>query len=368
MTKMANSVYLHIPFCKSICSYCDFCKVFYNEEICSKYLDRLKEEIINNYNNEELYTLYIGGGTPSTLSINNLNKLFDIVKLFRLDYVKEFTFECNIQDINEELLSILKSNKVNRLSIGIETVNKEGQELLNRVYSKEDITSRINLAKKYFNNINLDLIYAYKDETLDVLKEDLEFITSFNPEHISCYSLILEEHTKLYIDKIKPIDEELDNKMYYFICKYLKEMGYNHIEVSNFAKDGFNPLHNLVYWDNKEYYGFGCGASGYINNKRYSNSRSITKYLDGIIDREYEDIDINKNMEYEMILGLRKIKGVSISEFYNKFNKDIKEVFDIDNLIKEGLLNIDEDYIYIPEDKIYISNSILVNFIGGVSD
>lgn len=363
-----KGVYIHIPFCRSICSYCDFCKVLYKQEWVIPYLKKLNREIKDLYMDDKIDTIYIGGGTPSSLSLEELEILFKIVTIFNTE-LKEFTFECNLNDINENLLKVLKENNVTRLSIGIETFNEDLQILIKREHTFEEAKEKIDLCRKYgFNNINLDLMYAYKDETLDVLKEDLEFITSFNPEHISCYSLILEEHTKLYIDKIKPIDEELDNKMYYFICKYLKEMGYNHIEVSNFAKDGFNPLHNLVYWDNKEYYGFGCGASGYINNKRYSNSRSITKYLDGIIDREYEDIDINKNMEYEMILGLRKIKGVSISEFYNKFNKDIKEVFDVDNLIKEGLLNIDEDYIYIPEDKIYISNSILVNFIGGVSD
>ena len=362
---MANSIYIHIPFCSSICSYCDFCKVFYNEELASNYLDTLKKEVIDNYNNEELYTLYIGGGTPSSLSLSNLNKLFDIIKLFNLSNIKEFTFECNIQDINRDLLKLLKDNKVNRLSIGIETINKEGQLLLNRVISKDDITDKIILAKEYFDNINLDLIYAYKGETLEILKEDLDFITSFEPEHISCYSLILEEHTKLYIDKIEPIDEELDNKMYEYIMSYLKEMGYNHIEVSNFAKEGYKPLHNLVYWDNKEYYGFGAGASGYINGIRYSNTRSITKYINGELNRDIEEVDINKDMEYEMILGLRKIEGVNKKTFLNKFNKDIKQAFDIERLIDEGLLKENEEYIFIPENNIYISNSILVNFIGG---
>jgi len=365
---MANSIYIHIPFCKSICSYCDFCKVFYNEEIASKYLDSLKKEVIDNYKNEELNTLYIGGGTPSSLSINNLNKLFEIVKLFRLDNIKEFTFECNIQDINKELLNILKSNKVNRLSIGIETINKEGQELLNRVYSKEDITSKINLAREYFDNINLDIIYAYKDETIEVLKEDLDFITSFKPEHISCYSLILEEHTKLFIDNIEPIDEDLDSDMYYYIRDYLKDMSYNHIEVSNFAKKGYEPIHNLVYWNNEEYYGFGVGASGYIDNKRYSNTRNINKYINSDLNRDIELIDDNKKMEYEMILGLRKIDGVNKKDFYNKYNKNIKDVFKIDKLIDDGLLIEDNNNIYIPEDKLYISNSILVNFIGGVNE
>ena len=195
---MVSSCYIHIPFCKSICSYCDFCKVFYSDELCHKYLDALKKEIIDKYKKEELNTLYIGGGTPSSLSKDNIEYLFDIINLLNISKVKEFTFECNVSDINKDLLNILKSNKVNRLSIGVETINKEGQILLDRVISKEEITDKINLAKKYFDNINIDLIYAYKDETIDILKDDLDFITSFNPTHISTYSLIIEEHTELF--------------------------------------------------------------------------------------------------------------------------------------------------------------------------
>ncbi len=362
---MTNSVYIHIPFCKSICSYCDFCKIYYDEKICHDYLDSLKNEINLRYKGEKVETVYIGGGTPSSLSLSNIEYLFDIIKVFNIENLKEFTFEFNVLDINRDILELLKKNHVNRISIGIETINREGQLLLNRVYSKEEITERINLAKEYFDNINLDLIYAYKDETIDILKEDLDFITSFNPTHISTYSLIIEEHTELFNKGIVPIDEELDSKMYDYIRKYLKKLGYNHIEISNFAKEGYRPLHNLVYWNNEEYYGFGAGASGYINDIRYTNTRNVFKYIKNDYKYLEDNLTISDKIENELILGLRKIEGISIKEFKDKYNIDIREVYDIDTLIDKGYLINEDDRLYIPEDKLYVSNSILLNFIGG---
>ena len=361
---MCNSIYIHIPFCKNICSYCDFCKIYYDEDICSKYLDALKKEVLDRYKNEEIYTLYIGGGTPSSLSIDNIKQLFDVVRLFKLDKLKEFTFEFNVQDMDEYKLSFLKDNKVNRLSIGVQTINKDGQILLKRECSKEEIEEKVKLARKYFDNINIDLIYAYPNENMDILKEDLDFITGLDPEHISCYSLIIEDHTVIGNSNIEYIDDELDLNMYEYIRKYLKDMGYNHIEVSNYSKEGYEPLHNLVYWTNNHYYGFGAGASGYIDKIRYTNTKSVFKYIDG--DYKYEESVLEEKdiIENEMILGLRLIKGIDKKEFYNKYNKNIEDVYDIKKLIKDGLLIDDGNRIYIPEDKIYVSNSILINFIG----
>ena len=278
---MTSSVYIHIPFCNSICSYCDFCKLLYNENIVDKYLDSLEKEIKDNYKNEIINTLYIGGGTPSSLNIKELNKLFDIIKIFKINKKYEFTIEMNLSDINEEKLKLFKENGVNRISIGVESVNPKYFEFLNRKSNKNEVISKIELVKKYFNNFNIDLMYAFPNEEIKEVIDDLSFIISMNPTHISIYSLIIEEHTKIFIDKITPIDEELESKMYYNIIKELKKNGYNHYEISNFAKEGFESVHNQVYWNNEHYYGFGLGASGYISNIRYTNTRSINKYLDG---------------------------------------------------------------------------------------
>ena len=360
---MINSIYIHIPFCRKICSYCDFCKMYYYEDIASKYLDTLEKEIAN-YDLKGTYkTLYIGGGTPSALSIDNLNKLFAITRNIKLSSDYEFTFECNIDDISKEKLELLKENRVNRLSIGVETTNDKLQKLINRSHTKEEISTNINLAKEYFSNINIDLIYAIPGETIDILKDDLDFITSFEPNHLSIYSLIIEEHTKLFIDKTLPIDEELDNKMYYFIIDYLSKKGYHHYETSNFSKEGNESKHNLTYWNNEGYYGFGMGASGFIDKYRYTNTRSINKYLNNNYLSSKEILDEKIMMQNEMILGLRKTRGVDLTKFKEKYHKDVKEVFDIDRLINEKLLEINDNYIYIPKDKIYISNYILCNFI-----
>ena len=358
-----KSLYIHIPFCKSICSYCDFAKMFYNENLALSYLDELSNEVNNNYKQDMLETIYIGGGTPSILSKKELNKLFYITNKLNIEPNYEFTIEANIADINEEFLSLCKSNKVNRLSIGIETINDKFYKLLNRENNIEDIKNKILLAKKYFSNINIDLMYAFPSETMEDLKCDLDFFKSLDVEHISIYSLIIEENTKLYIDGIKPISEELDREMYYYIIDYLENIGYKHYEISNFSKEGLESRHNLNYWNNLNYYGFGLGASGYIENTRYTNKRGINSYLKGNYKIYEEKLDKNKMMEEELICGLRKMKGISKKTFKEKFSIDIRDVFNIDDLINKGLLIEEDNYIYIPKDKLYVSNNILLNFI-----
>ena len=362
---MTSSVYIHIPFCKSICSYCDFCKLLYNDKFVDRYLDSLFDEVKTNYKGEVIKTLYIGGGTPSSLSIKQLEKLFLIIKLFKLDKSLEFSFEVNVSDINEKLLSYLESNGVNRLSIGIETVNEKFMPFLNRYNSRDLVIEKINLVKKYFDNFNLDLMYAFPNQTINDVLEDLSFVVSLNPKHISIYSLILEEHTKLFIEGVKPIDEDLESNMYYKITDYLKENSYNHYEISNFSKSGYESKHNLVYWNNNEYYGFGLGASGFVSNIRYTNTRNINNYFKGNYIFEKEEMSLKINMENELIFGLRKIRGVNKKEFFDKFGFKINDIFDIIRLVDNKCLIDDGEYIYIPHDKLYVSNSILVNFIGG---
>ena len=356
---MVKSAYIHIPFCKSICSYCDFCKVFYKEELADKYLLSLEKEIKDKYKGELLDTLYIGGGTPSSLNINELNKLFNITNLFNLNEIYEFTIEFNIEDISKEKLEICKNNKVNRISIGVESFNKNNLDYLGRKAS--NIKEKIDLVKKYFDNINVDLIYALPCEDLKVLEDDLDNILSLDINHVSCYSLIIEKHTKLYNLKEKNISEDLDYEMYELINSKLKD--FNHYEISNYAKKGYESKHNLTYWNNEEYYGFGLGSASYIDNKRIYNSKSLNKYLDSIFDYEEEMLTKEDKILYELILGFRKLDGININDFYDKFKIDILSLDSIKKLLENDKLLTKNNRVFVNPKYIYIENTILTEFI-----
>jgi len=277
-----KSIYIHIPFCNNICSYCDFNKVFYNKESVSNYLKQLKLEIHNNYKNEKIKTIYIGGGTPSSLSYTELKGLLNITDIFNKTYDCEFTIECNPENMDSQKIGLLKKHGVNRVSIGVQSFNDNILRLLNRNHTKEQVFSLIqNLKSSGIYNINIDLIFGIKGQSLDDIKNDLTEFLKLDIPHLSYYSLILEEHTKLYIDNYQEIDDDIIASQYDFICEYLKKSGYNHYEISNFSKTGYSSTHNLTYWNNEHYYGFGCGAHGYIDDVRYENTRSITKYIDG---------------------------------------------------------------------------------------
>lgn len=357
-----KSAYIHIPFCKTICSYCDFCKMFYNEELVDKYLLELEREINKNYKGETLKTIYIGGGTPSSLNERQLNKLLNIIKILKLEQNYEFTVECNIENITKEKLELLYKNKVNRLSIGIQTFNEKYLKFLNRNHTKDEIIKKIDLAKTIgFKNINIDLMYAFPNETTEELENDINEFLKLDIPHISTYSLMIEPHTKLYKEKIENIDEDLDRKMYDLICKKLNK--YNHYEISNFGKKGYESIHNLTYWNNENYYGFGLGASGYINNIRYDNTRNIQEYIKEKYIKNKEILSKNIELENEFILGFRKIKGINIEKFNKKYDNIYK--YDVINrLLKEKKLIKEKNNIFINPEYIYTSNNILIEFIG----
>lgn len=359
-----KSIYIHIPFCKSICSYCDFCKLLYNKEWTNSYLEALSNEIESRYENEYVETLYIGGGTPSILNKEELETLFNIINKINKTKYCEFTFECNLNDINEELLSILKDNGVNRLSIGVESFNSKKLKFMERETSFKEALTKISLCRKYdFNNINVDLIYGTPEETVLILKQDIKKLLKLKVEHISAYSLIIEDNTKIKINNIVPLNDEIDSKMYEYICKKLSKSGYIHYEISNFALPGFESKHNLNYWNNNEYYGFGLGAHGYILGFRYENTRSLNDYLDGEYIL-YENIMSKKeDMDNEIMLGLRKIKGINLQTFYEKFKTNLQDEYDIKDLLKNKLLKYKDGYLYIPKDKLYLMNEILLKII-----
>lgn len=354
-----KSVYIHIPFCASICSYCDFCKFLHDEVWATSYLVELEKEIDKYYDNEEVKTIYIGGGTPSVLSMPNLKKLLNITKKFNVNKLVEFSFEFNINDICEEKLLLLKEYGINRLSIGVESFNNYKLKYLNRKHTINEIKNKIELAKKYFDNISIDLIYALPIENMMILKKDIKEALKLNVKHISTYSLIIENNTVLSYKNAKPISEEEDYRMYKFICKTLKKNGFIHYEVSNFAKEGYESKHNLTYWNNEEYYGFGLGAHGFIEELRYENTRSFNTYLKGEYRYNEMIVSTREDMENFVILGLRKLKGIDVVEFFNKYNTNIQDEFNITDLLKEGYLKIEGQMLFIPEDKSYIMNAIL---------
>lgn len=355
-----RGVYIHVPFCSNICNYCDFCKMYYRDDWADKYIKSLKKEIEKFYQNDKITSIYIGGGTPSALNINQLEELLKITQLFKHGDI-EFTFESNI-DIDLEKLELLKRYGVNRISIGVETFDSKLLKILGRNHTKEQVVEQINLIAKYFDNINIDLIYAIPGETKEILEKDLQLAISLPITHLSAYSLIIEENTKLYIDGFKQIDEELDFEMYEIIKETMKKNEFIHYETSNYCKKGFESKHNLTYWDNNEYYGFGLSSSGYIDNVRYTNTRGLNNYLKGKYRLEEQTLTKSEIIENEFILGLRKINGIDMNRFVQKYGTiDLKI---IEKLIKKGDLVLTDNILHIPSDKEYIANSVLIQIIG----
>ena len=360
---MIKSCYVHIPFCKKICSYCDFCKLLYHKKFIHSYLDSLEKEINSLYQGEVLDTLYIGGGTPTCLSYEELERLLKILSKLKLSKDVEYTIEGNVDSITIEKLELLKTYGINRLSIGIETTQAKLLSILERDFNKEQFDFVIQNARRIgFHNINFDLIYAIQGESLEDLDQDIQFLLSYDPEHISTYSLMIEEHTKLGIQNTKNIDEDIDAKMYEYLCKRLKDNGYQHYEISNFSKPGFASRHNLCYWKNLEYYGFGLGASSYIQPYRMTNTRSITNYPNQNCYYE-EEVSNNDKMDYEVLLGLRLLEGISLNEYQKKYGEDLIKQYGCESFIKDGLLEIYDGFLRIPEKHLYVSNEILVKLL-----
>ena len=313
-----------------------------------------------------LDTIYIGGGTPSVLNIKQLKRLLDMLDILKKSNNCEYTMECNFESIDSLKLDLMIKHGINRVSFGMQTINERLLSRLNRHHNKQQIINIINLTKnKGINNINIDLLYALPNEVINDLKEDLSFLMSLDIPHVSTYSLMIEPHTLFYINNVKSQDEDSDVAMYKLIQRYLKEKDYQQYEISNFAKKGYQCLHNLTYWDNNEYYGFGLGACGYINNYRYNNTRGLNKYLKGCYRYEIEKLTIDDKMSYETILGLRKRQGIDKQAFFNKYKKNIDNVFDYQHEKKLGLLKENNEYLWIPEDKLYLSNEAMVAFVGG---
>ena len=383
-------MYIHIPFCKRKCSYCDFYSCDNKQEIIPEYIKYLKQELkevgvgikldAQQKINEDVTidTIYIGGGTPSYIDSKYIIEILDIIKsYFNIEKNVEITIEINPGTINEEKLKDYKKTGINRCSIGLQSANNELLKTLGRIHNVDEFMNTYNLAKKVgFNNINIDFIIGIPGQTLDDIEDMLDLINKINPEHVSVYSLILEDETKLtkqVEDGIYNLpEEEHERQMYWKVKNILEKMEYHHYEISNFAKKGYESKHNLDCWNQKEYIGFGVGAHSYTDNVRYSNISNIEEYILNFKNEKQEDNIIfhekqnpySKMQEY-MMLGLRKIDGIDLNSFNEKFGMDAKEIFkeQISKLIKDGLIEIDENNIKLTNKGIDLANIVWEEFV-----
>ena len=370
-------IYVHIPFCKQKCSYCDFISYCDKNDLIEKYIKALKQEIENSSVNEyEISTIYIGGGTPSYIESKYISEILKTIKQkYNISRNVEITIEVNPGTATKEKLRDYVEAGINRISIGLQSCNNNLLKMIGRIHTYEEFLSTYKLAREVgFKNINVDLMIGLPNQTLDDVKKSLEEISKLNPEHISVYSLIVEEGTpiekKIAKGQLKLPNEELEREEYWEVKKFLENLGYKHYEISNFAKTGYESKHNLNCWEQKEYLGFGAAAHSYMKKTRYSNTENIEKYINQEMQSEQLHIvhEVQKEEEQKkeyMLLGLRKIDGVQISSFKNKFgcNPIMEFKNELNKLTQEGLIKIDLDQIKLTEKGIDLANIVWEEFV-----
>lgn len=355
-----RGLYIHIPFCEKICSYCDFCKMIYQSNLADLYIDEVIKEI-EEKNINEVSSIYIGGGTPSSLSEEQIDKLLNYLDRFIYPGLP-FSFECNVENLTDEKIEVLKKHHVNRISLGVQSFNPILLKIMNREHTFQQVNRLIQRLHDYeIFDINCDLIYGFKGQSLKDLNDDLNQFLKLDITHISTYALMINHNTVLGIKNVKEIDQDQYREQYDFIYKFLKNHCFNRYEVSNFSKIGYESKHNLIYWNNQEYYGIGIGASGYINSIRYDNTKSIFQYLSGKREINEEKIENDNEEFYYLMLKLRLTNGFNLSEFNKKFKVDFLEKYKdkVDSLLKSGLVEIKNDNFKITDENLYIMDYIL---------
>lgn len=369
------SLYIHIPFCKQKCLYCDFPSYAGKESLINEYIRALNEEILRKCSKYKIASIFVGGGTPSYLNEINLESLLKTINLLDFKDDFEFTIECNPGTLNEKKLVLMKNYNVNRISMGLQTTNDNLLKEIGRIHSFEEFKKNYNQARKAgFENINVDLMFGLPNQHMKDWKASLEDVMSLEPDHISAYSLIIEEGTCFYNlynnDKLNIPNEEEERSMYLFTKGFLEDYGYNQYEISNYAKVNKECFHNKVYWKCNEYLGLGVSASSFVDEKRFKNIDDIKIYIEKINNNEdvTEEIhvnNINDDMEEFMFMGLRMIEGINLKTFKKRFGKDVFDIYDevIKNNIKKGLLVVDSEKLYLSEKGIELSNYVMSDFI-----
>ncbi len=374
-----RGIYIHIPFCKQKCYYCDFISFAQNGDIIEKYINALIKEIKKTLKSQDkIDTIYIGGGTPSIIDSKYIKEILqEIYNIVGYDEKREVTIEINPGTLNKEKIEDYKIAKINRVSLGLQSTNNKLLKNIGRIHTYEQFIEAYTLVKQSgFNNINIDLMLGLPNQTLYDLKDSLNQVINLNPTHISVYSLILETGTKLeeLINKkeLKLPSEDMERQMYWKAKELLEKNGYIHYEISNFAKKGYESKHNTNCWKQEEYYGFGVASHSYINNMRYCNTENLEEYIMNIENDNYNKIKQineiqtkeNKMQEY-MLLSLRTLDGVKIQEYKSKFQENPLYIYKdkIEKLTKMKLLEVDGDNIRLTNKGLDFANQVWEEFV-----
>ena len=378
-------IYVHIPFCARKCNYCDFYSLASDEDEKKNYIEALKREIkevakkvSTDY---EVYTIYFGGGTPSIIKADYIKEVLDVImshfRIYEDDFYPEITIECNPKTVDMDKLSIYKEAGINRISLGLQSTDNDELKLLGRIHTYEDFLESYEMVRSTgFKNVNIDLMSAIPNQKIKTYEKSLNEIIRLNPEHISSYSLIIEEGTPFFkkysedapLFKDLPSEDE-DREMYALTSEKLGKSGYERYEISNYAKEGFYSRHNTSYWDRVPYLGFGVGASSFFENERYKNMANLKEYIKKAgtedIREEITKLNLNDAMSEFMFLGLRKTAGVSKSEFKNNFTFSIEKIFGkiIEKHIKNRLLLDDGGVLRLSDRGLDISNYVISEFL-----
>lgn len=362
-----RGLYVHIPFCDAICHYCDFVKhVSKGHAHNMKYLEALKNEIQSYYEKyPHVDTIYIGGGTPSALNHEELTFLLDTLSMY---HPIEYTIEVNPESYDHEKGIIMKAYGINRVSLGVQTFNQKHLERLNRKHTNQMVFETITSLKSLgISNLNVDLIYALEHQTVEELHHDIDTLISLDIPHVSAYSLIIEEKTffshQLKRNKFVKTDEDTEATMYDVVMDRFKDAGYDHYEISNFAKEGKTSLHNTLYWTLQEYIGVGLGAHGFIENKRTYNHKAMSKY---IVDplKEVIEQDEETLRNDHLLFKLRMTQGIDLNMVKSKYKDDIFNLYpSLLRFIDDGLLIIEDNHLKLTRRGLQLGNLVFMVFI-----
>ena len=371
-----NSLYIHIPFCARKCRYCDFNSIVSESKTVDRYLHAIEKELSVLKGRYVFNTVYIGGGTPSILSEVQLEKLLQsVIRYIPSSEIREYTVEANPGTLTVNKIGLLKEHLVSRISLGVQSFQDRQLQFLGRIHSSNDAKNAFDsLRIAGFRNINIDLIFGCSEQSIEDWEKDLKTVVELNPEHISTYALTYEEGTLLTRDLddavIHKLDEGVELEMYKTAIRYLTRSGYNHYEISNFAKYGYACAHNHVYWNNMGYVGVGAGAFSFIDGVRTSNEKDIYKYIDGINENKNiksfrENLQTNQFASETVIMSLRLRQGISNVDFYERFGYKIEDQFreQINRLAKDGLISYAEERLKLTEKGLFVADTVMTEFI-----